>query len=232
MNLKFLLTLFLTIFLITLTQADLSEYPNNYQIVSQTGFEEIYDITMQDILIDIDESWWLWEWFTDLFGESDSISGTEICIEAEFEDENYPTDIPVFINNESTANYFNFTIDEIEDEDDKYKAKFCYQANPLEEYSLKFGENSIIIEITSAEHLDSSYNFISDIYNEIYQLDDIWSENISDGEFVRVIFKEELNNTRDIKIYPRIMEGTPTIEVYEKDETTLHATFDSIISDE
>ena len=48
-----------------------------------------------------------------------------------------------------------------------------------------FGE---IIEISSAEHLDSGRNFISDIYPQVYQLDNVWSEPIYKNEFVRVTF--------------------------------------------
>ncbi|MBU2053134.1 MAG: hypothetical protein KJ721_02740, partial [Nanoarchaeota archaeon] len=73
----------------------------------------------------------------------------------------------------------------------------------------------IIIEITKAEHLDGNREFVSDIYDEVYRLDDIWSEAISDGEYVRVTFEHSLDSSRDITIYPRIVSGNPRIEVYE-----------------
>ncbi|MFH1503162.1 MAG: hypothetical protein ABIE36_00700, partial [Candidatus Diapherotrites archaeon] len=89
-----------------------------------------------------------------------------------------------------------------------------------------------IIVITKAEHLDSNRNFISDIYEQVKALDDIWSETINPDEYVRVTFEVPLDNTRDITIYPRTISGTPSIEVYEKDENTLIAEFTNINSNQ
>jgi len=85
-----------------------------------------------------------------------------------------------------------------------------------------------IIVITDAEHLDSNRNFISDIYEEVRELDDIWSEEISDKEYVRVTFEVPLDNTRDITIYPRVISGSPKIEVYEVDGTEVIAEFTTL----
>jgi len=90
----------------------------------------------------------------------------------------------------------------------------------------------IVIEITDASHLDENREFLSDIFAEVYQLDDIWSEPIYDNEYVRVTFEQPLDSTRDITVYPRIISGEPTIEVYEQDETELLATFDPVTSNE
>jgi len=89
-----------------------------------------------------------------------------------------------------------------------------------------------VIEIDNAEHLNSERNFISDITNEVKFFDDVWSEEISDGEYVRVTFEEELDSSRDIMIYPRIVSGEPRIEVYEKGENEIIAEFTSINSNE
>jgi hypothetical protein len=89
-----------------------------------------------------------------------------------------------------------------------------------------------IIIITTAEHLDSNRTFISDIYEEVKLLDNIWSETISSNEYVRVTFEIPLDNTRDITLYPRIVSGNPTIEVYEKDGTTKIAEFRNLNSNE
>ncbi|MCX6749674.1 MAG: hypothetical protein NTW17_02945, partial [Candidatus Pacearchaeota archaeon] len=89
-----------------------------------------------------------------------------------------------------------------------------------------------IIVITKAEHLDSNMKFISDIYNEVRELDNIWSESINDGEHVRVTFEKNLTNSNDITIYPRVISGNPYIEVYEKDKTKKIATFNSLTSNE
>ena len=45
-----------------------------------------------------------------------------------------------------------------------------------------------LILITKAQHLDSNRNFISDIYEEVKALDNNWSEQINDSEYVRVTF--------------------------------------------
>ena len=87
-----------------------------------------------------------------------------------------------------------------------------------------------IIVITKAEHLDSDRNFISGIYEEVKALDDVWSEEISDGEYVRVTFEQELDSSRDITIYPRIVSGEPRIKVYEVNKTELIAEFTSLNS--
>src|SRR3989344_6190731 len=58
-----------------------------------------------------------------------------------------------------------------------------------------------IIIITKAEHLSSNKTFISDIYEQVKSLDNIWSETISDGDYVRVTFEIPLDNKRDITIY-------------------------------
>ena len=89
-----------------------------------------------------------------------------------------------------------------------------------------------IIIITKAEHLNSNRNFISNIYEELKELDNVWSETIPDENYVRVTFETPLDNTRDITIYPRVVSGTPRIEVYEIDGTELIAEFTSLTSDE
>jgi hypothetical protein len=90
----------------------------------------------------------------------------------------------------------------------------------------------LIIEITKAEHLDSNKDFISDIYEEVKALDDVWSETIPSSDYIRVTFEQELDSSRDITIYPRIVSGTPRIEVYEVGGTELIAEFTSINSNQ
>ncbi|MFA5953612.1 MAG: hypothetical protein WC812_03395, partial [Candidatus Pacearchaeota archaeon] len=89
-----------------------------------------------------------------------------------------------------------------------------------------------IIVITKAEHLDTERNFFSDIYNEVYKLDNIWSEEISDNEYVRVTFEKNLTSINDITIFPRIVSGNPEIEVYEKDKDDLIVKFSDLISND
>ncbi len=85
-----------------------------------------------------------------------------------------------------------------------------------------------IIVITKAEHLDENRTFISDIYEQVKAQDNVWSETISDKEYVRVTFERNLTNEKDITIYPRTISGNPKIEVYEKDENVVIATFETI----
>jgi len=89
-----------------------------------------------------------------------------------------------------------------------------------------------IIVIIKAEHLDSNKNFISDIYEQVKEKDNLWSEEIREGEYVRVTFEVPLDSTRDITLFPRIISGNPIVEVYEKDKNELIAQFDNLISNE
>ncbi len=89
-----------------------------------------------------------------------------------------------------------------------------------------------IIIITKAEHLFSNKTFVSDIYEEVRELDNNWSETINSEEYIRITFEKNLTNLNDITIFPRITSGNPTIEVYEKDSSLLIAKFENIISNE
>ncbi|MFA5173930.1 MAG: LamG-like jellyroll fold domain-containing protein [Candidatus Pacearchaeota archaeon] len=89
-----------------------------------------------------------------------------------------------------------------------------------------------IIEISNAEHLDSNKEFISDIYEQVKEQDDIWSEQINNNEYVRVRFRQALDNTRDITIYARKTGSDEseksTIEVYSENGNNLIARFENI----
>ena len=89
-----------------------------------------------------------------------------------------------------------------------------------------------IIEITHANHLNSDRIVISDIYEEVKELDSVWSEAIPSGDYVRITFEKKLNSKNDITIFPRIVSGTPKIEIYEKDETEKIAEFSQINSNQ
>ena len=94
-----------------------------------------------------------------------------------------------------------------------------------------FGEDNIIIPVSHAEHLGSRGNFISDIYEEVRHLDNIWSEEIPDNNYVRVIFEENLTNKNDITVYARKISGNPDLKVYEKDSYEGVADFGEINED-
>lgn len=60
-----------------------------------------------------------------------------------------------------------------------------------------------IIEITKAEHLDESRNFIEDIYEDVKERDGNWSSGIEAGHYVRVTFEQNLTRDNDITVYAR-----------------------------
>jgi len=89
-----------------------------------------------------------------------------------------------------------------------------------------------IIIINKAIHLDLNKSFISDIYDSVKNLDDIWSENISNNEYVRITFERNLTWSNDITLYPRIISGNPIIEVYRKNDSNKITEFNPVISNQ
>ncbi len=89
-----------------------------------------------------------------------------------------------------------------------------------------------IILITKAEHLDENKTFISDIYEEVKELDGNWSEEIYSNEYVRITFERNLTSENDITIYPRVVNGSPRIEVYVINNEEIIAEFSSLNSNE
>src|SRR3989304_2511639 len=85
-----------------------------------------------------------------------------------------------------------------------------------------------VINLKDAEHYGKDY--VNNIYDEIRELDEIWSEEIYDGDYVRIIFEENLTSKKDITIYPRIVSGNPIIDVYEKEGDEIIAKFDNLIN--
>lgn len=82
-----------------------------------------------------------------------------------------------------------------------------------------------IIVITKADHLNESREFVSDIYPFVKELDGNWSEPIPDQHYVRVMFETNLTSNRDITVYPRVVAGTPRIDIYEVNQTAVIASF-------
>ena len=103
-----------------------------------------------------------------------------------------------------------------------------------ESYSFNLNEDGYdsvaygIVEITNARHLDENKSFISNIFDQVKARDDIWSETIPSGDYVRVTFEDNLTNKNDITLFPRIISGSPKIEVYEVDGADLITEFSSI----
>jgi parallel beta-helix repeat protein len=97
--------------------------------------------------------------------------------------------------------------------------------------SLSEQEYEIII-IVNANHLDETRTFISDIYDSVKELDGNWSETIPDGHYVRVTFEKNLTSVNDITIYPRVVSGTPRVEVYKANSDVLLEQFTTINDNE
>ncbi len=89
-----------------------------------------------------------------------------------------------------------------------------------------------IIEITKAEHLDQNKIFIKEIYEEVKTLDSLWSGPIYHNEFVRVVFEQQLSSENDITIYPRnTLGGRTKVEVYITNTSQKIAEFPIIASE-
>ncbi len=89
-----------------------------------------------------------------------------------------------------------------------------------------------IIVVVRAEHLDENRAFVSDIYDSVKELDGNWSEAIPAGHYARIRFERNLTSGNDITVYPRAVNGTPRIEIYEADEDELVAEFTSLNDNE
>ena len=75
-----------------------------------------------------------------------------------------------------------------------------------------------IILIVNALHLDSNRNFLENVFEEVYEKDDVW-KIIPDGNFVRVTFEKNLTNEKDITVYAKSDSPNARIEIYEKDSS-------------
>ncbi|MBI1972648.1 hypothetical protein HYS50_01440 [Candidatus Woesearchaeota archaeon] len=89
-----------------------------------------------------------------------------------------------------------------------------------------------VIMVTKADHLDENKVFLSDVYNEVKQLDNVWSETIPETHYVQVTFGTPLTARHDISIYPRIVGGNPKIIVYEVNQSEVLAEFSTITANQ
>lgn len=84
------------------------------------------------------------------------------------------------------------------------------------------------IFIKKAEHLSSNKENLVNIYEEVKNLDNVWSETINENEYLRIVFEKKLDNKKDITIYSRVVSGSPRIGVYENGKEQLIAVFENI----
>jgi len=88
---------------------------------------------------------------------------------------------------------------------------------------------TLIILIIKAQHLDENREFLDDIYDSVKEQDDNWSNVISNNEYVRVTFEENLTSERDITIYARGVGGRSSeIGVYREDDNEEIARFEDV----
>ena len=87
----------------------------------------------------------------------------------------------------------------------------------------------LVIEISSAQHLDSNRNFIEDIYDFVKAQDNNWNL-IPMNDYVRVTFKENLTNKNDITVYARANESS-RVEVYSENGSEIITTFENILNE-
>jgi len=96
--------------------------------------------------------------------------------------------------------------------------------------SLSNQSYQLVIEISSALHLDSERVFIKDIYENVSVRDSNFTL-ISIGEYVRVSFERNLTSDRDITIYAK-SSSNGSVEVYEENSDDLIRTFSTINQDQ
>ncbi len=89
-----------------------------------------------------------------------------------------------------------------------------------------------IILISKAEHLDENRVYLNDLYEVVRELDGNWSEAINAGEYVRVTFDVNLTHENEILIYPRVLNGSPSIHMYEGNQEEVFAYSDLLVSDQ
>ncbi|NMB66447.1 hypothetical protein GYA25_00060, partial [Candidatus Woesearchaeota archaeon] len=89
----------------------------------------------------------------------------------------------------------------------------------------------LIIKTKDAEHLYENKTLIEDVYDYIKTKDNNWT-TIPNNHYLRLQFETNLTSSRDITIYAKSSnENTSTIEVYERNQTQLIATFENITNE-
>jgi len=87
---------------------------------------------------------------------------------------------------------------------------------PISQGDPAYGE----VNATNALHLDSSYRFISNIFEQIKLKDDVWSETINSGHFVRVTYQKNLTNNNVIDVYVKKKTSDASFVVYPVGSTS------------
>lgn len=139
--------------------------------------------------------------------ETDTFYGKEIVVSSDVHCENILayTDLPREVSESSVKLYHIINGTRVEVSVDKYDLN----NNSLIDYiewvvpHLSNQSYQLVIEIVKAEHLDSNRSFIADVFDLVKEKDNVWFDNISSGEYLRVSFEQELDSSRDITLYAR-----------------------------
>ncbi|MDH3611279.1 MAG: hypothetical protein OEM79_05900, partial [Nitrosopumilus sp.] len=100
----------------------------------------------------------------------------------------------------------------------------------------QLSEQSFVILITAAEHLDSDRNFIADVYDLVSAIDQIYLEDIPEGDYIRTTFEVPISNVNFIDVFAKANITTSSqtetvsgfVEIYEVDSDELIATIGPI----
>lgn len=73
------------------------------------------------------------------------------------------------------------------------------------------------IDVTDAVHLDESYGFVDNVYDQVVTEDDVWTDDIPVGHVVRATFEEDLTNENVINL--RVRSSGGHVVVFEEGTT-------------
>ncbi len=150
------------------------EYNGNYKVYSQTGNESLYNVTFENIIINEGREGIRNDTLICIEAQWEEAERTEILFDEKTEEEverkfNYsvPNTLSLYkeksvisSNLERELTHYNpASLSSTYEVNDTYS--FCYQANPEEDFYLKFGDNSIIVIQEQDVFTDSLLNNVT-----------------------------------------------------------------------
>ena len=91
--------------------------------------------------------------------------------------------------------------------------------------------NQGTIQISNAQQLDSSRNFLKDEYQQLHARDGNWTGYIPVDNYLRITFAKNLTSSNDVTIFAKSNYSNASVEVYEKNSDNLVAHFGNITQD-
>src|SRR3972149_5657539 len=83
--------------------------------------------------------------------------------------------------------------------------------------------------LIDAERLNESRDFISNVYSNLSNRDEVW-QMIPAGDFLRINISENITKNNFFNVYAK-SNGTSRIEIYEKDGSTILNSINNINED-